>query len=165
MGIEPVGGKFSPQVWTEHRVVGDTAGHLVEMLAVPEFNLAGAAAAAQVGESPPDLPGSGETTRLGAKVVGGAATTEPSTVMMPQPMSDPAMLVEVGDTVIVRFADNNRVRRFQPSQHANDPDGGVVHIGQPIGMALLGIAEEDEVGLLVGGQARRVMVEKISKAA
>ncbi len=74
-------------------------------------------------------------------------------------------MVEVGDTVIVRFADDNRVRRFRLTREANNLDQGVVHFGQPIGLALLGNGIEEEVELVVGGQSRRVVIEKITKAA
>jgi transcription elongation GreA/GreB family factor len=78
---------------------------------------------------------------------------------------DVSAVIEPGDTVIVRFADDNRIRRFKLSQERNDPDGGVVHIGQPIGEALLGNGIEEEVELVVGGQTRTVVIEKITKAA
>ncbi len=69
------------------------------------------------------------------------------------------VVVEAGDTVIVRYADDNRVRRFRLSREGNNPDQGVVHVGQPIGVALLGNGLEEEVELVVG------IIEKITKAA
>ena len=73
-------------------------------------------------------------------------------------------LVEVGDTVIVRFSDD-RVRRFRLSREANKPDQGIVHIGQPIGQALLGNGIDEEVDLVIDGHTKRVIIEKITKAA
>jgi transcription elongation GreA/GreB family factor len=74
------------------------------------------------------------------------------------------LVVEPGDTVIVRF-DNNRIRRFRLSIDTNRPDEGVVHVNQPIGRALLGNGLEEEVEFVVDGQSRIVVIEKISKAA
>ena len=74
-------------------------------------------------------------------------------------------MVEVGDTVIVRFADDNRIRRFRLSTDATDIEQGVVHVGQAIGLALLGSGIEEEVDLVVGGRTRRLIIEKITKAA
>lgn len=76
-----------------------------------------------------------------------------------------AAAIVAGDTVNARFADDNRVRRFHLSHETNNPDQGVVHVGQPIGEALLGNGLEEEIELIVGGQARRGVIEKITKAA
>ena len=73
-------------------------------------------------------------------------------------------LVEVGDTVIVRFADD-RIRRFRLSREANIPDQGIIHIGQPIAQALLGNGIDEELELLIDGHTKRVIIEKITKAA
>lgn len=84
----------------------------------------------------------------------------------PAPQEPPCdEVVEVGDTVIVRFADNNRVRRFRLTRGANNPDGGEVSVGQPIAVTLLGNGIEEEVDLVVDGKWRRVVIEKITKAA
>jgi transcription elongation GreA/GreB family factor len=72
-------------------------------------------------------------------------------------------LVEPGDTVIVRF-DDNRIRRFRLSADTHRPEDGVVHIKQPIGLALLGNELEEEVEFMVDGKLRLVVIEKISKA-
>ena len=74
------------------------------------------------------------------------------------------LVVEPGDTVIVRF-DDNRIRRFRLSADTHRPEDGVVHINQPIGLALLGNGLEDEVEFVVDGKPRIVVIEKISKAS
>ncbi len=93
------------------------------------------------------------------------ADVHPSAPEMPPaaPEHGSEAVVEVGDTVIVRFADDNRVRRFHLSQKVNNPDHGVVHVSQPIGEALLGNGLEEEIELIVGGQARKVVIEEITK--
>ena len=78
---------------------------------------------------------------------------------------DSDAVVEVGDTVIVRFADDNRVMRFRLGAGPNGPDRGEVNAGPPIAQALLGNGLEEEVDLMVGGVDRRVIIEKITKAA
>lgn len=80
------------------------------------------------------------------------------------PDSVPELVVEPGDTVIVRF-DDNRIRQFRLSADTHRPEDGVVHINQPIGRALLGNGLEDEVEFVVDGRPRMVVVEKISRAA
>jgi hypothetical protein len=77
--------------------------------------------------------------------------------------SAPELVVESGDTVLVRF-DDNRIRRFRLSANAHRPEDGVVHINQPIGLALLGSGLEEEVEFVVDGKPRMVVIEKISKA-
>lgn len=151
LGIEPVGGEFSPQVWTEHRVVGAEAG----------LGSAAQAAAAEIGH--PVLA----TVNVDVFEAIFVADTRSAAAEVPPaaPEHEPEAVVEAGDTVIVRFADDNRVRRFHLSREVNNPDQGVVHVGQPIGEALLGNGLEEEVELTVGGQVRRVIIEKITKAA
>lgn len=131
LGIEPVGGEMTPQVWTEHRNVGASA---VTEQAEAEFPLAEAF----------DVPGSTASFAPGQK--------------------DSDAVVEVGDTVIVRFADDNRVMRFRLGAGPNGLDRGEVNAGQPIAQALLGNGLEEEVDLTVGGVDRRVIIEKITKS-
>lgn len=138
LGIEPVGGEFSPQVWTEHRVVGEEPG-------------LGAAA---------PVPGGPALAAINDGITAFSGETPSETAEE----RDRATVLEAGDTVIVRFADDNRVRSFRLSREANDPDRGVVHIHQPIGVALIGNTIEDEVDLVVGDRVRRVIIEKITKA-
>lgn len=151
LGIEPVGGEFSPQVWTEHRVVGEEAG----------LGAAAQAAAAEVGR--PVLATVNEGGPGTTQVLGAADTAAEVPPIAPE--HEPGTVVEAGDTVIVRFADDNRVRRFRLSREVNNPDQGVIHVEQPIAEALLGNGLEEEIELVVGGQARRVIIEKITKAA
>ena len=140
LGIDPVGGEMSPQVWTEHRVVGEGQGP----------GEAAQAAAAETGR--PVL----------------ATVSEPFEELLldlPAVSARGDTVVEMGDTVIVRFADDNHVRRFRLSRGAHDPAQGEVGAGKPIVDALLGNGLEEEVDLMVGGKERRVIIEKITKAA
>jgi very-short-patch-repair endonuclease len=138
LGIEPVGGEAAPRAWTEHRIV---AGETDAVRGAP-------AAASTVG-----------------RPVLAAVNDPPADAVPPAPQGVAGDIVEVGDTVIVRFADDNHVRWFRLSPDSHDPGRGDVGPGQPIVRALLGTAIEEEVELDVGGRPRRVIVEKITKAA
>ena len=143
--IEPVGGDFSPQVWTEHRTIPDPSAPV----------LAAQTVAAETGH--PALATIDDVETEAVPIL---------TNVLPLPQAvDLEVIVEAGDTVIVRFSDDNRVRRFRLSKDAHDPDLGIVNIRQPIGEALLGNSLEEELELLVGGVSRRVIIEKITKAA
>lgn len=145
MGIEPVSGEFSPIVYTEHRILDE-----------PEAG-------------PPEAP-RGEVTAIGSA---GDNNVPPPPPQVPLPAEDarakphddePGLVVQPGDTVIVRF-DDNRIRRFRLSTHTNQPEDGVVHVNQPVAMALLGSGLEEEVEFEVDGRRRVVLIEKISRPA
>ncbi len=142
MEIRPVGGVYLPQAWTEHRVIG----------AEP---LGAAAQEVSAASGHPVL----------ATVNPSPAAASPAQSEPGGPEYSPESTVEVGDTVIVRFADDNRIRRFRLSSDANNIEQGIVHIGQPLGLALIGSGIEEEVDLVVDGLTRRVIIEKITKAA
>ena len=146
LGIEPVGGNFSPQVWTEHRTVGD-APVISADVRIDET------------EPPQSIPCPADS----GGPAGPMAAAGPQSDVIDA--SDREAIVEPGDTVIVRFADDNRVRRIMLSRDAHEPNVGIVHVGQPIGEALLGNSLEEELDLLVAGVSRRVIIEKITKAA
>jgi hypothetical protein len=159
MGIEPIGGELSPIVYTEHRTVGATEPTherlpgLVDLVrqdpgsieprvsALPLF-------APERAETPPMVP-------LDAS----ASARETAAAD-----SGSDLVVEPGDTVVVRF-DDNRVRRLRLSQDSHRPRDGIVHIDQPIGRALLGSGIEEEIEFVVDGQPRSAVVQEILKAA
>jgi very-short-patch-repair endonuclease len=152
LAIKPVGGDYSPQEWTEHRIIDSGTSS-----AVTEPRLvAGTGATDAITTSP---QADAQPAHIPLPLLDKTAQG------MPGGSLDVSAVVEPGDIVIVRFADDNRIRRFKLSQERNDPDGGVVHIGQPIGEALLGNGIEEEVDLVVEGHTRTVVIEKITKAA
>jgi very-short-patch-repair endonuclease len=162
-GIDPIGGEFSPIIYTEHRVLDNAVTEVGPVEAAgeepgsdtPEDAAAvpppsPAEAVTPTPEAPDDLfaprsAASGPATRLGAT------------------NTAPGLVVEPGDIVIVRFEDN-RIRRFRLSTDTNRPEDGVVHVSQPIGVALLGNGLEEEVEVIVDGKPKIVVIEKISKA-
>ena len=74
-------------------------------------------------------------------------------------------IVSIGDTVVVRFADNGTLRRFKISLDKHDPSGGIVNASQPLASALLGAAVDDEVEFTIENKSRIALVERILKAA
>jgi very-short-patch-repair endonuclease/transcription elongation GreA/GreB family factor len=144
MGIRPVGGDYASQVYTEHRVIGGST----------DLGEAAQVAAAESGHPVLATSNSG----LNVAVPSAAVATQK------EPEHD-ERTVAAGDIVIVRFADDNKILRLRLSREENNVAQGIVHIGQPIAEALLGGAIEEEVDLVVGGLTRRVIIEKITKAA
>jgi len=45
---------------------------------------------------------------------------------------------KIGDFVVVRYNDTNKLRRILLSETENDPEQGIVHVKQPLGTAILG---------------------------
>lgn len=108
LGIEPVGGSHSHQEWTEHRVAGGAIA--------PGDASQQAAAASGSPVLVLDAPAAEERAKRDD--------------LSRHAQTDRDTLVEEGDTVIVRFSDDNRVRRFRlPSRRATwrwtrDPGDG-----------------------------------------
>jgi transcription elongation GreA/GreB family factor len=152
MGIAPVGGEPSSQIYTEHRVIEPSK--TADQAADQGLSEAAQTAAAAAGH--PVLATVNE--RTSGESQGGASSSADVT-------ADGNEVVEAGDTVIVRFADNDEVRRFRLTDEANDPGAGEVNVARPVAAALLENGVEDEVEIVVDGRSRRVVIEKIDKAA
>ncbi len=73
-----------------------------------------------------------------------------------------AIGVQVGDTVQVRFLDDDgRVRRFTIGHDRHVPDAGVVHKDRPMARSVLNAEAGEEVEILVGSYLRRAVVEEV----
>ena len=168
MGIDPVGGEFSPIIYTEHRVVDRPEEATEAQSASIHSDVAtGTETTTDTGVVPPaGLP-------VPPVAAAAPAPVTPDLFTLARPATTPAapvsatdgeagLVVEPGDTVIVRF-DDNRIRRFRLSTDTNRPEDGVVHVSQPIGLALLGNGLEEEVEFVVDGKSKLVVIEKISK--
>lgn len=162
MGIDPVGGAYSPIVYTEHRVferletVADVAPIVNDGEAISSKNANSADFVPTMAR--PLLP---ESTTSDLFMPVNIVTPPAAPVRATD--DEPELVVEPGDTVIVRF-DDNRIRRFRLSTDTNRPEDGVVHVNQPIGSALLGNRLDEEVEFVVDGKSRIVVIEKISKS-
>jgi very-short-patch-repair endonuclease/transcription elongation GreA/GreB family factor len=71
--------------------------------------------------------------------------------------------IEVGDSVIVRYLDDNKTVSFTLSRDRDDPVNGFVSVSSPLGSQLLGCNEEDEVEFLANGVARRVLIVRTER--
>ena len=72
--------------------------------------------------------------------------------------------IETGDTVRVFYLDGDlSAREVTLSDTRNAPDQGVVHKDAPLGVALIGAEEGDEVEILVGNSVRVARVDKVIK--
>lgn len=69
-----------------------------------------------------------------------------------------------GDTVYVRYLnDPEKILKVTLSEQKNDPSKGVVGTFEPLGEALLGSEEGDEIDVLIGSHLRRAVVEKVER--
>lgn len=73
--------------------------------------------------------------------------------------------VTVGDTVTVRYLSGSQsTLTLEVSDKINDPDNGLVGPDSPLGEALLGVEEGEEIEFLAGNYIRRILVESVVKA-
>lgn len=107
----------------------------------------------------------GGTEKAGAQIA--AVATQANRQPAQQNLFDrrQAEGVAVGDTVRVRYIDGDRKTiQVTISQSLNAPDNGIIHHKSPIGNALLGAEQGDEVEILVGSYIRRAIVESVTRA-
>ena len=71
----------------------------------------------------------------------------------------------MGDRVVIRYLDDNKTSTSTLSMARNDPVSGFLRADSPLGKALLGAAEEDEVAFEADGLTRRVLVLRVERAA
>jgi len=152
-GIEPLAGKFSPAVWTQHITAGVDEPASFDPSGAREEQRADA----QAGAVAHRMSSTASLEQLATNSNHPAATP-------PAPERDEAT-VGLGDTVVVRFADTNQLRRFRISADQHAPDDGVVGMNQPLAQALLGSSVDEEVEFEVAGRARVAIVERIHKSA
>lgn len=149
LNIAPLGSDISPFEWTEHRIVSsepelaDTAleGEEVEepiAAASREVSLEGLFSKADAILSPR------ESEFLARSANGGA---------------------RAGDYVIVRYNDNNKLRRIFLSDTENRPEDGIVHVAQPLGAAVLGAEVDEEIDFPHGKGTRSAVIERIERGA
>jgi hypothetical protein len=73
--------------------------------------------------------------------------------------------IGLGDKVVLVFADDQKRISVRVSEGANDPEKGRLSATSPLGKAILGAEEGDEVELpLENGRQRKVLVETVEKA-
>ena len=68
--------------------------------------------------------------------------------------------------MVIRFDDKpEKPLRVRLSRTENKPEAGVISVTEPLGEALLGASEDDEVEIRVSGRVRVAHIERIEKAA
>ena len=74
--------------------------------------------------------------------------------------------IGAGDSVQIEYENEpGKVHEYTLSKEKNDPVNGIVHVSQPLGQALLGADEEDDVDVLIGNRLRKVRVIKVISRA
>ena len=71
--------------------------------------------------------------------------------------------VKVGDFIVVRYNDTNKLRRIFLSDVENKPEEGIVHVSQPLGAAVLGAEVDDEIEFPHGKGIRSAVIERIER--
>jgi very-short-patch-repair endonuclease len=76
----------------------------------------------------------------------------------------PAAGTAVGDKVVLLFSDDNKRISARLSEGTNDLEKGRLSVSSPLGQAILGAEEGDEVELpLENGRQRKVLIESVEK--
>ena len=71
--------------------------------------------------------------------------------------------IQVGDSIVVRFLNDNKTTSFVLSRDRHDPVNGLVGAERPFGKQLLGFNEEDEIKVEADGRSRRVLIVRAAK--
>lgn len=71
--------------------------------------------------------------------------------------------IKVGDSIVVRFLDDNKATSFVLSRDRHDPVNGLVGAETPFGKQLLGFNEEDEIEVETDGRSRRVLIVRAAR--
>ncbi len=74
--------------------------------------------------------------------------------------------IAVGDKVVLLFSDDNKRISVRLSERTNDLEKGQLSVSSPLGRAILGAEEGDEVELpLENGRQRKVLIESVEKGS
>ncbi len=76
-----------------------------------------------------------------------------------------SVAIGVGDRVRVRYlTGSGNTLEVALSNTKNDPQNGIVHVSEPLGTALIGAEQGDEIEVLVGSYVRRALIERVTKS-
>ena len=74
--------------------------------------------------------------------------------------------IDIGDKVRVKFLTGDlRTLEVTLTKDRNDPEFGLLHVSEPMGLALIGAEEGDEIQFLVGSHIRSALIERVEKAS
>jgi hypothetical protein len=74
-------------------------------------------------------------------------------------------VIRVGDRVLVEYFDDKKQLTITLTHDESDVIRGLWPITSPLGQALLGYSEEDEIEYTVDGRTRRVLIRRIERQA
>ncbi len=156
LGIDPIGSAPLSESYTEHRRV-DAAATTV--------GPSSRAANDQDVRSNWSSTGSPIDSKGSAAVATRSPEPRSATVVQSTEAVSVSIQVEIGDLVVVRFDDKpEKPLRVRLSRTENKPEAGIISVTEPLGKALLGASEDDEVEIIVAGRVRVAHIERIEKA-
>ncbi len=162
LGIEPLGMAPVNGVYTQHIEVPPP---LAEEKFVEEI------VATEPSASQPSTPPLQSLAKFVVEEVAPNATEQtPARTPVPEPEQELALadgigaMVEVGDLVTIRYDHApDRPIRVRLSNIENRPNDGIVHISEPLGIAVLGASVDDEIEVIIGLTTKTAVVERIEK--
>lgn len=165
MGIEPLGMAANDDVYTLHIVVPHPDA------VQPEEDRATSHGAPRSEPVSANESVAATTEPVLDQVLGGTPAPEPAFQAAPaveaeQPSNDLELgdEIEVGDLVVIRYDDTpDRPIRFRLSKTENRPSEGIVHVQEPLGVAVLGASVDDAIKVSIGGRSRTAVIEQIEK--
>jgi very-short-patch-repair endonuclease len=143
--ISPLGAHASPFAWTEHRMVA------VQTSSAPKGSTDDEAIVAARFED------------RGEILVEGALALNVASADLNVLEKSANGGVRVGDHVVVRYNDTNRIRKIFLSATENRPEDGVVHFSEPLGRAVLGADVDDEAQFPHREGTRSAVIERIER--
>lgn len=69
--------------------------------------------------------------------------------------------IAIGDRVVIQYLDDLKRQTLSLNRERNDPVNGSVSVASPLGAALLGQSEDDEIDVSIDGRARRILIVKV----
>lgn len=73
--------------------------------------------------------------------------------------------IGIGDKVVLLYSDGHKRISVRLSEAGNDLEKGHLAVGSPLGKAILGAEEGDEVELTIeNGQRRKILIESVDKS-
>jgi hypothetical protein len=76
----------------------------------------------------------------------------------------PGTGIAIGDKIVLLFSDNQKRISVRLTEGSNDLDKGRLSIASPLGQAILGAEEGDEIELAIeNGRQRKALIESVEK--
>ncbi|ABE37829.1 DNA helicase, putative [Rhodopseudomonas palustris BisB5] len=71
--------------------------------------------------------------------------------------------IKIGDSIVVRYLDDNKTSSFVLSRDRHDPVNGLIGADTAFGKQILGFSEEDEIEVEDAGRSRRLLIVRAAK--